>query len=64
MTKYISCHKCNNNGKNANACHCDELNTQRLNKKGSLIWIDLKGNDESFGDMDIPTMYLMDEDGY
>lgn len=37
---------------------------KRLNGEGSLIWINFKGNDESFGDMDIPTIYLMDEDGY
>jgi len=24
MTQYISCHKCNNNGKNSNTCHCND----------------------------------------
>jgi len=37
---------------------------KRLNKEASFIYIDLKGDDESFSDMDIQTMYLMDEDGY
>ena len=24
MTQYIPCHKCNDNGKNSNACHCND----------------------------------------